>query len=110
MNKMATLRTAIWLPIVRNEEDYELLPDAWKVTGYEGFNVYRASVLEKHEALAERAKEAQGVVIDVLVVKATPQYMLSRLMDRAYTIQSANNLARLMALAPDHDPSREYGV
>lgn len=105
-----TILTAIWFPVLRNQEDYDLLPDEWKVMGLDGFNVYRASLIEKLEASAVRIGKARRVEIDVVAVKATPQYMQRALMDRAYNVASANTVARLLALSPMFDPEKVYDI
>ena len=108
--RATTIITAIWLPIIRNQADYDLLPEEWKVTGVDGFAVHRASVLEKFEATVVTTSKARKMVIDVVPVKATPQYMQRALMDRVYNVATANTVARLLAMSPGFDANHVYDV
>lgn len=102
-----------WYPILKDERDFELLPDVWRRnTNFRAFSMHRSVMLENIEAIIQRQGEADGSPLALVTVRATPAFMRKLTEKRflEYSVKSIQETAAAMGRMPSFDAARIYDV
>lgn len=102
-----------WYPIIKDERDFELLPDVWRRnTNFRAFPMHRSVMLENIEAIIEQQGKKDGSPLALVTVRATPSFMRKLTEKRflEYSVKSIQETAAAMGRMPSFDATRIYDV
>lgn len=96
---------AFWYPVVESVGDYQQLPTFWKrLTTLDDLPVFRAHLLEQHEAVAQK------LGVEVVLVKTTPRYMKLMLGKMDHSQRSVSKVIKSIMALPNFDTNHVYDM